>query len=124
MAILYIDPGSITSGYAWREGSHIESGVIAVKKSAKIWNRLQLIRSALIGIIDGPKMPLFSQLVIEIPVAHDYTRNVGRSGKQVTTASLFILSRAIGVIQECCGAHDMALVEIKATQWTKGFPKA
>ena len=121
--ILFVDPGSIITGYAWREGSQIVSSTIAIKAKTLVPSRLKLIRSELAGIIQNPDNPEFKRLVIEIPVAHDYARNVGRKGKQVTIKALFILSRAIGVIQECCATHGLDVVDIEATKWTKGFPK-
>ena len=122
-SILFIDPGSIITGYAWREGNHIISGTIAMKPRVPVPGRLKGIRFALAGIIQNPDNPEFKRLVIEIPVAHDYARSVGRKGKQVTTKALFVLSRAVGVIQECCAAHGIDVVEVEATKWTKGFPK-
>lgn len=121
--ILYIDPGSIKTGYAWREDSRIISGVIAVRDKTPVPSRLRLIRSELAGIIESEDNPLFKQLVIEIPVAHAYSKRQGMGGKSKNIASLFILSRAVGVIQEVCEAHDMGVIEVKATEWTQGFPK-
>jgi Holliday junction resolvasome RuvABC endonuclease subunit len=121
--ILFIDPGSITTGYAWRESSQIISGVIALKETSAIETRLKLLRSSISGLIEPQESPLFKLAVIEIPVAHDYARNMGRKGKQVTIKSLFILSRAVGVIQECCAARGLKIIEVSATAWTEGFPK-
>lgn len=122
-SILFIDPGSITSGYAWREGNRIVSGTIDIKKSLPVPKRLRLIRAQLSAIIEAQDVPAFGQAVIEVPAAHAYGKRTGRGGKSTVVASMFIMSRALGVIEECCEAHSMPVVEILATKWTEGFPK-
>ena len=123
MNIIYIDPGSISTGYAYRVGSHILGGFITCAKKEAVSERLRTIRLAISELIQGTSTPVFDKAVIEIPVAHDYARNVGRKSRQVTTSSIMILSRAVGVLEECCEAHGIPVEEIKATEWTKGLLK-
>lgn len=106
-SILVIDPGSITTGYAWREDKRIVSGTIAINERLKVPKRLKLIREQLSAIIEAQDAPAFEQAVIEVPAAHAYAKRTGRGGKSTIASSMFIMSRALGVIEECCEAHSV-----------------
>ena len=105
-SILVIDPGSITTGYAWREDKRIVSGTIAINERLKVPKRLKLIREQLSAIIEAQDAPAFEQAVIEVPAAHAYAKRTGRGGKSTIASSMFIMSRALGTVFSSCDTYQ------------------
>lgn len=117
--ILFIDPGSKITGFAYRTGQGMASGVLKGKASARNFERILEIKAkfvALVQEIDPTKV------VLEVPGNKAYARNRGQTAHK-NLGAIAVLGYATGMI--ACTALEIGLeVEtVEAHEWKQGQKK-